>query len=60
MGDGEGVPEASGVEKNLGGGRQGVVGRVKSPRGTNTPRVEDLPRGEEISRVTPEGDGVKE
>ena len=35
-----------------------MVGLVESPRGTNTPRVEELPRGGETSRVTLEGDGV--
>ena len=28
------------------------------PRGIETPRVEELPRGDKKSGVTPEGDGV--
>ena len=35
-------------------------GGVKSPRGINTPGVEDLPLGNETSGVPPEGDRVTE
>ena len=31
---------------------------IKSPRGTNTPGVEELPHGDETSGVTLEGNGV--
>ena len=31
---------------------------IKSPRGTNTPGVEGLPRGDKTSGVTPKGKGV--
>ena len=37
---------------------QGVGGGVDSPKGTDTPGVEELPWGDETSGVSPEGDGV--
>ena len=59
MGDIEGGLEAYGVAENPGGDCQGVGGGVESPRGTNTPRVEELPWGDENSGVTLEVDGVQ-
>ena len=56
--NGKESPEASGVEENSWGDCQGVGGGLDLPRGTNTPRVEELPRGGKISRVTLEADGV--
>ena len=35
-----------------------MEGEVESPRGIDTPGVEELPWGDETSRVTPEGDVV--
>ena len=58
VGEGEGGGEASEVTENSKGDCQVVGGVVKSPRGTNTPGVEELLRGDETSRVTLEGDGV--
>ena len=58
MGDREGAPKASGVAENSGGDCQGVGGGVKSPRGTDTPGVEELLWGDKTSGVIPEGDGV--
>ena len=58
--DREGGPEASGVAENPGVDRQGVAGGVELPRGTKIPGVEELPRGDETSVVTFEGDGVTE
>ena len=46
------------MAENPGGDCQGVEGEVESPRGIDTPGVEELPWGDETSRVTPEGDGV--
>ena len=46
------------MAENPGGDRQGVGGGVELPRGINTPRVEELPQGDETFKVTPEGDGV--
>ena len=46
------------MAENSGGGRQGVEGGVESPLGIDTPGVEELPRGDETSGGTPEGDGV--
>ena len=54
----EGVHEASGVAENPRGDCQGVGGGVESPSGTNTPGVEELPRGDKSSGVTLEGNGV--
>ena len=45
VGDGEGGSKASRVTENPGGDRQGVGGGVELPRGTDTPGVEELPRG---------------
>ena len=44
VGEGEGGGEASGVAENPRGDFQVVGGGVESPRGTNIPRVEELPR----------------
>ena len=57
MGSRDGGPKASGVVENPGGDRQGVRGGVELPRGTNTPRVEELPGGGG-SGVIPEGNRV--
>ena len=54
----EGGPEASGVAETPGGDLQGVGGVVDSPRGIDTPGVEELSRWEENSIVTPKGDVV--
>ena len=51
----EAGPEASRVADNTGGDRQVVGGGVKSPRGTDTPGVEDFPWGDKTSKVTLEG-----
>ena len=53
LGGREGGYEASELAENLGGNHQGVGGRVKSPQGIDTPGVEELPRGDETSGVTP-------
>ena len=58
VGYGEGGCKASGVAENPWGDRQGVGGGVESPRGTDNPGVEELPRGDKTSGVTPEGDVV--
>ena len=46
------------MAENPVGDFQGVGGGVKFPRGTDTPRVEELPQGGKTSRVTSEGDRV--
>ena len=46
------------MEENLGGDCQGLRGGVKLTRGTNKAGVEEFPRGDKNSGVTPEGDGV--
>ena len=46
------------MAENPRGDCQGAVGVFESPKGINTPRVEELPREEENSRVAPEGDRV--
>ena len=53
-------PKAFGIAENPRGDCQGVGGKVESPRGTNTPGVEELPQGDETSRVTPKGNIVPE
>ena len=58
MGFREGGPEASGVVEKPWGDCQVVGGGVESPRGTNTPGVEELPWGNQTSGVTIEGDKV--
>ena len=58
VGYGEGGCKASGVAKNPRGNCQGVGGGVESPRGTDNPGVEELPRGDKTSGVTPEGNRV--
>ena len=45
VGDKEGGHEASGVTENPRGSCQGVGEGVKSPQGTDTPGVTELPRG---------------
>ena len=45
VGGEEGGREASGVAENPLGYRQGVEGGVELPQGTNTPGVEEFPRG---------------
>ena len=42
----------------MGVDRQKVGRGIKLPGGPETPGVEGLPRGDETSRVTPDGDGV--
>ena len=51
-------PKASIVAENPGKECQGVLGRVESPRGVDTPGMEELPQGYETSGVNPEGDVV--
>ena len=46
------------MAENSGEDCQEVGGGVELTRGTNTPGVEELPRGEETSGLTLEGDGV--
>ena len=46
VGNGEGGHEASRVAENHRRDRQGVGGKVESPKGINTPGVEELPRGD--------------
>ena len=57
MGSRESCPEASGVAESPRGDRQGVGGGIELSMGTHTHRVEELPRGEETSRATLEGNG---
>ena len=45
VGGEEGGREASGVAENPRGSHQGLGGEVKSPQGTDTPRVAEFPRG---------------
>ena len=52
VGDKAGGREASGVAENPRGYRQGVGGGFEFPQGTNTPRVAELPRGDETPRAT--------
>ena len=54
----EGSPEAFRVAENPGGDCQGVGGGVELQRGIENPGVEELPRGGEISGVTPKVDRV--
>ena len=58
MRDIEGGPEASRVAENSGGDCQGLGGGVEFPRGTDTPRLEEFPRGDSTSGVTLKGNGV--
>ena len=58
MGGSEGAREASGVAENPVGNCHGVGGGVESPRGINIPGVEELPRGDNTSGVTPKGNRV--
>ena len=52
MGERVGAPEASGVAENPGGYCQEVGGGVESPRDTNTPGVQELPRRVKTSGLT--------
>ena len=58
MRDREGSRETFEVSENPGRDRQGVGGVVESLRVTDTPVVEEFPRGDETSGVTLEGDRV--
>ena len=55
VGDEGGGREASGVEENPWGSRQGVGGGIELPQGNDTPGVTELPQGDETPGVTTAG-----